>query len=180
MTRGGYQKITITDQTEKVSFISLLFFRWMNVFFKIGSQRTLEESDFLPLSRENSTEFLTEHLQTSWNKEKAECKGSGKTPKLWRSLLKMISFTEAKIILLAYALYTLRRFLQPLFLGYLIYSLMEAEPLKNILLYCCVVAMGITDLIGLVMRNQFAYSCDVIGFRMSSALKSLLYHKVSN
>lgn len=90
----------------------------------------------------------------------------------------MISFTEAKIILLTYALYTLRRFLQPLFLGYLIYSLMEAEPLKNILLYCCVVAMGTTDLIGVVMRNQFGYSCDVIGFRMSSALKSLIYHKI--
>ena len=180
MTKGGYQKISTTDETEKVSFISFLFFQWMNDIFKTGRQRTLDENDFVPLSKENSTDFLAGRLQTSWNKEKDECKGNGRRPKLWRSLLKMISFEEAKIILLTHAFYALRRFLQPLFLGYLVSSLMQAEPQKNILLYCCVTAMGIFVFIGTVIEHHLCNTCKVVGLRMSSALKSLIYRKVSN
>ena len=42
----------------------------MNSIFKIGSERPLDENDFLPLSKENSSGFLTDQLQANWNEEK--------------------------------------------------------------------------------------------------------------
>ena len=179
MTRGGYQRITIGDDTEKVSFVSLFFFQWMNNILKTGSQGTLEESDFVPLSRENTTESFTERLQTNWNKEKAKCKGNGQRPRLWKSVLKMIPFKDAMIIVLAIVLYIVWRILKPLFLGYLISSLMEPEPHKNLLLYGCVIAMGICAFIGTAAMHHYGYICDVHGIGMSSALKGLIYQKVS-
>ena len=178
MKRGGYQKIPIGDGTEKVSFVSLFFFQWMNNIFTTGSQGTLEESDFVPLSRENTTDSFTERLQTNWNKEKVMCKGNGKRPKLWKSVLKMIPFKDAMIVGLVRALYIVWRILKPLFLGYLISSLMEAEPHKNLLLYGCVMAMGICAFIGTAAMHHYGYICDVLGIGMSSALKGLIYQKV--
>ena len=179
MARGGYQRITIGDDTEKVNFVSLVFFQWMNNIFKTGSQGNLEESDLVPLSRENTTGSLTDLLQSNWSEEKAQCKGNGKRPKLWKSVLKMISFKDAMFAVLVQALSSLWRILKPLFLGYLISSLMEAEPHKNLLFYGCVMAMGICALTGTICTNHFGYICDVLGIGMSSALKGLIYQKVS-
>jgi len=73
MARTGYNKVSTNEEKGAVSFVSLLLFQWMNSIFKIGSERPLDENDFLPLSKENSTSFLTDQLQANWNKEKTKC-----------------------------------------------------------------------------------------------------------
>ena len=87
MARNGYNKISPSEDKESVSFVSLLFFQWMNGIFKTGSERPLDENDFLPLSKENSASFLTDQLQANWNKEKTKCDRNQKRPKLWKSVI---------------------------------------------------------------------------------------------
>ena len=70
MARTRYKKISTNEEKEAVSFVSLLLFQWMNSIFKIGSERPLDENDFLSLSRENSASVLTDQLQENWNEEK--------------------------------------------------------------------------------------------------------------
>ena len=48
MSRTAYKKISTNEDKEIVSFVSLLFFQWMNSIFKIGSERPLDENDFIP------------------------------------------------------------------------------------------------------------------------------------
>ena len=138
MTRDGYQKITTGENTKKYGFISLLLlFQWMDDIFKAGSTGTIEESDFAPLSRENSTDSYSKRLQTQWEKERAKRKGNGKRPKLRKSVITMISFNEALTIILPRALYALWRLLKPLLLGYLLSSLMEPDPQKSSFVWLC-------------------------------------------
>ena len=68
MARNGYNKISPSEDKERVSFLSLLLFQWMNSIFKTGSERPLDEHDFSPLSKENSASFLTDQLEANWNK----------------------------------------------------------------------------------------------------------------
>ena len=75
MATNGYKKIPNDDHTEKVSFVSVLLFQWMNSVFKTGSERALDEKDFLPLSDEDTTSSVTERLQTKWNDEITNSKG---------------------------------------------------------------------------------------------------------
>lgn len=82
MATNGYKKIPSDDEAEKVSFVSLLLFQWMNSVFKTGSERALDEDDFLPLSNENTTSSVTERLQTKWNDEITKSKGKETKPKL--------------------------------------------------------------------------------------------------
>ena len=161
------------------SFVSLLFFRWMNNVFKTGRRRPLEENDLLPISEENFTSSLTERLQRKWGKENTKCKANGKKPKLWKSVIKMLCLKDIMIIVFTSALYTICNLLQPLFLGYLIWSLISAEPQENYLLYICALVMGINALIRSLSMHQFDYRCELLGIRISSALKGLVYGKVS-
>ena len=57
MAKDEYTAISTEDDRdeEKSSFVSVLLFSWMNVIFKTGSERALEQHDFLPLSKANST-----------------------------------------------------------------------------------------------------------------------------
>ena len=181
MARNGYKRISTEGETENVSFVSLLFFQWMNSVFKIGNERALEEDDFLPLSEENFTCTLTEQLQTNWNKESAKSKSNEKQPKLWKSVLKLISVKEGMIIIFVGVLFKICSLLQPLFLGYLIFTLISTpEPQKNYLLYGCALAMGMNALISSLSRHYFLYRCELLSIRIRCSLKGLVYVKVSN
>lgn len=181
--RNGYKKISTDDVTEgeeeKVSFLSLLLFQWMNNVFKTGSKRALNQDDFLSLAKENSAGFLTVQLQENWNKEKIKCTKTGKKPKLWKSVLKTLSVKDALIIIFSGFLYSLSRVLQPLFLGYLISALMSAGPKNNYLVYGCAFAMWLCALIGSIAMHHQNYTAQMLGMRISSALKGLVYNKVS-
>ena len=180
MARSGYKKISASEDNKgTVSFVSILFFQWMNNVFNIGSERSLDQNDFLPLSKENSASYLTEQLQSNWNKEKAKCKRNGKRPKLWKSVIKMLSLKDAMFIIFTGALRSLTRVLHPMFVGYLVFTMMSAEPQKNNLLYGCTFALCINALIGSISMHHHDYRCELLGIRISCALKGLVYMKVS-
>ena len=121
--KGGYRRIS-GDDDNKVSFASSLFFRWMNGVFKKGSQKPLDQNDFLPLSDENSGRFVTDKLRKSWESEKHHCKVNGKRPKLWKSVFDMLSKAKDVIIILkGNILSATSVLLFPLFLGYLLSKL---------------------------------------------------------
>ena len=181
MARKEYSKISPSEaDKESASFVSLLFFRWMNSIFKTGSERPLDEDDFLPLSKENSASFLTNQLQANWNKEKTRCNRNNKRPRLWRSVIKLLPVKDVMIIGFMNALYSISRILQPLLLGYFISILMSAEPKKDNLLYVCTLALCINSVIGALSMHHRGYRCEVLGIRISCALKGLIYHKVSS
>ena len=180
MQRNGYEKITAEEGEENhVGILSFLFFQWMNHVIKTGSKRALEQSDFLPLTQENSTSSVSEKLQTKWNNEKAKSERSGKRPKFWKSVLKMISFKDFLIIMFTGILDSCCRIFQPLFLGYLISSLMPATESRNdLLLYGCAVAMGVNALIKSLAVQHFSFRNEVLGVRLTSAIKAIIYRKV--
>ena len=175
--KGGYRRIS-GDDDNKVSFASSLFFRWMNGVLKKGSQRPLDQNDFLPLSEENSGRFVTDKLRKSWESEKHHCKVNGKRPKLWKSVFDMLSAKDVIIILTGNILSTTSRLLFPLFLGYLVSSLMSTEAENTYQNYACALAMCLNGLIGGLCMHQRDYRCEILGIRIGSALRGLVYHKV--
>ena len=175
--KGGYRRIS-GDDDKKVSFAPSLFFRWMNGVLKKGSQRPLDQNDFLPLSEENSSRFVTDRLRKSWESEKRHCKMNGKRPKLWKSVFDMLSAKDIIIILTGITLYTTSRLLFPLFLGYLVSKLMSTEAENTYQLYACAFAMCLNGLIGGLGMHQQDYRCETLGIKIGSALRGLVYHKV--
>ena len=182
MATNGYKKTPNDEDAGKVSFVSLLLFQWMNSVFKTGSERALDENDFLPLSNENTTSSVTERLQTKWNDEITNSKGVEKKPKLWKSIFMMLSVKEILFAVFTVVLHLTYCLLAPLLLGYLMTILISSEQQENNLFYGCAlaVAMGINTLVGCVAAHHFSYQCELQGIRISSAIKGLVYRKVSS
>ena len=180
MQGNGYEKVSAEEGEENhVGILSFLFFQWMNHVIKTGSKRALEQSDFLPLTEENSTSSVSVKLQAKWNEEKAKGEQNGKRPRFWKSVLKMISVKDVLIILFTGILDSCSRIFQPLFLGYLVSSLMPTTESRNdILLYGCAVAMGVNALIKSLSVQHHSFRCEVLGVRLTSAIKGIIYRKV--
>ena len=180
MKRSGYKKISNEDSEENVvSILSFLFFRWMNNIIKTGSERALQQSDFLPLSKENLTSSVTEKLQIKWDHERARCEQLGKRPKFWKSVVKMLSVKDVLVIMFTGILDSCCRIFQPLFLGYLISSLMSSKETRNeVLLYGCALAMGVNALIKSLNFQHFGFRSELLGVRLTSAIKGIVYRKV--
>ena len=179
MANNKYRKITSTEHSGSVSFFSSLFFQWINILIKTGSERAVDQNDLLPLKEEKTTWFLTQELQAKWTEETANSRIQDVKPKLWKSVFKMLTAKDSVILITAGIIKTICRILQPLLLGYLIKSLMITRLQHNYFLYGCASALGINELICSLSMHQFDYRCDVFGIRISSALKGLVYMKVN-
>ena len=180
MANYKYRKITSTEHSGSVSFFSSLFFQWINILIKTGSERAVDQNDLLPLKEENTSSFLTKKLEAKWTEDTADSKLYDVKPKLWKSILKMLTAKEKMILVLTMSVETLCHILQPLLLGYLVKSLMTAEPHNMYLLYSSAIALGINGVISSVAMHQADYHWEVLGIKISGALKGLVYMKVMN
>ena len=182
MAPNGYRKISSTnDSAEKVGFVSFLFLQWMNDVMKTGSKRTLEEEDFVPLSNENTSQSATELLDKKWKEEIANSIEKKKRPKLWKSVLKMISLREAVFVVCCDVLYAIGSLLSPLLIRHLIFMLMSPETHQNNILHGCVLAtaVAVNTLVGSLGMQHSGYAAEIMGIRLSNAVKGLVYRKVS-
>lgn len=186
MPSKDYEKISNDDNDDadsshpalSANFLSVLSFWWMNNIFKIGSQRPLKLSDLPPLCEEDRTRDLTERLQKEWNNHVQECNTiQGKQPKLWKCLLRMFSCMEILFLMSFYFVESVCRVSQPLVLGFLLQSLSSAQR-NHTLEYVCCFLLSFSGL-STALTHYSAYRLELIGMRLSSAIKGIIYLKVS-
>ena len=179
MSDKGYEKISNDENddtdsshpTATANFLSLLSFWWMNNIVRIGSQRPLTQSDFLPLREEDRTRDLTERLQREWNNT-----SENKQPKLWKCVLRMLSCAEILFLMSFMFVESVCRTSQPLVLGSILQSLNSAQRNRTLEYVCCF----LLSLSGLssALTHYSRYRMELIGMRLSSAIKGIIYLKV--
>ena len=163
----------------------IMFTRYLASFWNsTGSPKQGDQfwpaAQTFPLSDENSGRFVTDKLQKIWESEKHDCKMNGKRPRLWKSVFDMLSVKDVIIILTGSILFFISRLLFSLLLGYLVSSLMSAEAENTYMIYACALALCLNGLIGGLNAHQSDYKCEILGIKIGSALRGLVYHKVGS
>ncbi|XP_078363095.1 ATP-binding cassette sub-family C member 4-like [Oculina patagonica] len=187
MPNKNYEAIATGDEddgkdshhpTTSANFLSLLSFWWMNNVFKIESKRPLNQSDFLPLHEEDRTRDLTERLQKEWNDHVQECNvaAEAKQPKLWKCVLRMLYCAEILFLLSFWLVESVFRVSQPLVLGLLLQSLSSTQR-NSTLEYLCCFLLSLSGL-STAFTHYSAYRLELIGMRLSSAIKGIVYLKI--
>ena len=165
--------------TTSANWLSLLSFWWMNGIFKIGSKRPLSQSDILPPHEDDTTQDLTERLQSEWNKHvQKRNKTKTKQPVLWKCVLKTISVREILFLTSFVLVESTCRVFQPLVLGLLLH-LLSSTKRDHLLEYACCLLLALSGLSGACVHYT-GYRLELLGMRLSSAIKGLVYLKVSN
>ena len=188
MIKKGYETIktdedddnhSATHPASSANFLSLLTCWWMNSTFRTGNKRPLNQSDFLPLNEEDRTRDQTERLQELWDFEVQRCStNADRKPKLWKCFLMMLSCKEVLFLLSFWFLESIFMVSVPLVLGLLLSSLNSAE-IDRPLVYGCCLIIGMTEVFA-ATTYYAEFRCDLLGMRLSSALKGIIYRKVSD
>ena len=185
MPNKGYESIANDENDDtgsshpavRPNFLSNLTFSWMNNIFKIGSKRPLKQSDILPLGEEDRTRDLTERLQKEWNTHVQECHMTeDQQPKLWKCVLRMLSFTEILFLMSFMFVESVFRVSQPLVLGLILQSL-SSDQRNRTLEYICCLLLSLSGLSSALTHYSY-YKFEMIGMRLSSAIKGIIYLKV--
>ena len=182
MPQRGYESVPTEEDIDQPShsttcFLSKLCICWMNSIFKAGSKRPLNQSDFLPLSDEDRTRDMTERLQEDWDRHMQECRSNGaKQPKLWKCLVRMISWEEIFFFMSFFFVESIARVTQPLVLAWIIHLLSSSETQQPFTYASCL----LLSLSGLsTASTHFSnYRFELLGMRLRSALKGIVYLKV--
>ena len=189
MLKKGYETVA-TDEDDDVdqsshptivtsaSFFSVLTLGWMNGIFKIGSKRPLNQSDFFPIHDDDKTRDLTERLQKEWNNHVQESNSTGrKQPKLWKCVLRTISLKEILYLMTFWFTESICRVSQPLVLGFLL-RLLSSTEMDRTLTYTCCLLLALGGL-STACTHYSAYRFELLGMRLSSALRGIIYLKVT-
>lgn len=158
-------------------FLSELSISWMNSIFKIGSKRPLNQSDFLPLRDEDRTRDITERLQEDWDHHVKECRSNGtKQPKLWKCLMRMVSWGEIFYFMSFFFIQSIARVTQPLVLAWIIHLLSFSGTQQSFTYVSCLL-LSLSGLSSACTHFSF-YRFELLGMRLRSALKGIVYLKV--
>ncbi|XP_078362204.1 ATP-binding cassette sub-family C member 4-like [Oculina patagonica] len=186
MTKKGYRKVPVEDTVNQhklhhplttANFLSIFAFWWMNNVFRKGTKEPLDQSDFLPLHQEERTRDLTERLQKQWNSDLQKCNEEGTEPKLWKSVIKIISFKEFCLCLSLLLLESVGRIMQPLLIGILVY-LLRVRNADPVYLYLCAGLMTFNGLT-YILSNYSGFILELLGMKLRSALQGLIFQKIT-
>lgn len=186
MPKSSYERV-VNDEKEEdndshplssANFFSVLTFWWMNKTLNTGSKRPLERADFLPLHEADKTDELTERFRNLWNNTLLKCNEKGERPKLWKCVTSFISLKELCHVWSILVLEAVCRILQPWILGILLSLLMQPE-YDRTLAYACAALLTLVALV-CSCAHVASFKCMLMGMRLSSALKGIVYLKVSN
>ena len=188
MENKGYESIKTDDKdlenngrhpANSANFLSLLTCWWMNGIFRTGNKRPLEQSDFLPLNEEDKTKVQTEKLQEQWDEHVRECSiAPHKEPKLWKCVLRILSFKEVLFLLSFWFIESVFRVTLPLALGLLLELLQSTERNQPLVAGCCFF-IGIAGVLS-ATTHYSGFRCDLLGMRLSNGLKGIVYRKVKD
>lgn len=185
MTGKGYKKIAVAEEDEKhishplstANIFSILTFGWMNGVLRTGNERPLEHSDFLPLHENDRASDWTERLRDQWNCDVERCNKEGTKPKLWKTVLKIISLRQICIAWSLISLESVGRVMQPLLIGILVQFLRNGANQDPTILYVCAALMASNGLLYNLSHTGNFY-VELIGMKLRSALQGIVYHKV--
>ncbi|XP_016893938.1 multidrug resistance-associated protein 4-like isoform X2 [Cynoglossus semilaevis] len=168
-----------TNPAATAGYLSKFFFWWLNPFFRIANQHTLEEQDMYEVLVEDKSEVLGQAMQRCWDYELHLAKKEMKTPSLRRVIAK--SIWKANTLLVFVAIFEeMLKTIQPIFLGKIVeyfenYDPNDKEAYHEVLGYGAV--LSLCSVIVGVVHHQYFFHLQRQGWRLRVAMCHLIYKK---
>ena len=155
---------------QAAGFLSLLTFSWMNNVLKLDSKQPLEEKHLFPVEPVNQSEKLVGELEKEWLAEERASEQNRTKPRLWRAMMRVISYRDYIILGLLRVFYSVTLNLLPVILWFFLRSISSVS---------FVVAITVVTCARSVCINQSLFKMEVIAIRLKVAVIGLVYKKAS-
>jgi ATP-binding cassette subfamily C (CFTR/MRP) protein 1 len=153
----------------KSNIFTFLLFGWMSPLMKLGYQRPLTDKDIWLLDCWDTTEKLYVTFEEAWNEERAKA-----SPWLLRALNKSLGarFWLGGLFKIGN---DAAQFVGPIFLGLLLESMQNREPVWHGYVYAASIFFGV--LLGVICEGQYFQNVMRVGMRTRSTLIAAVFRK---
>ena len=171
---------SVRNPREKAGFLSLLTFFWMNDIMKLGSKQPLEEKHLFPVETSNQAERLVADLEREWLVEERASEQNGTKPRLWRAMMRVISYREYITMAFHRSLYTITFIALPVIVSYFLRSISTASDISYKTTLPFVIGISLVAITRSTGQAQATFNMELIATRMKVSLIGLVYKKASN
>ena len=164
---------------ETASFISILTFSWISHLLKFGSQHPLEKKHLFPLETSFQAEKLTGDLEREWLAEERASEQSRRPPRLWRAMMRVLSYRDYIIVGILRILYSFTFNVMPLILWFFLRSLSSASDKNYTSTLPFIICIAVVFVARSVFIAQGQIRADMMAIKLKVALIGLVYKKVN-
>ena len=161
------------------NWLSIIYFWWMNDVLKLGNQRPLTEEDLFDLLEDFKAEILVEEAEKYWFEELKRSQSFGKKPRLWKAMVRLISWKSGLVMMILKTLQSLSFVSLPLCLWLVLKTLNDGPKLDMKLAFIYVALLGLASLIKALTTQHYDYLTELWGLKLKVALIGLVYKKVT-
>ena len=163
----------------KAGFFSRLTFSWISNILKVGSKQTLEEKHLLNIETSDEAEGLVDVLERQWLAEERASEQNRTKPRLWRAMMRVISYRDYITIGILRFCCTITLNLLPLLLWFFLKAISTAsEPIYKTALPL-IFGMIVNTIVRSLCFNQAMFKSDILAIRLRAGVIGLVYKKVS-
>ena len=163
----------------EAEFLSLLTFSWMNEILKVGSTQPLEEKHLFPIETSNQAEKLVGDLEREWQAEERASAQKGTRPRLWRAMIRTISYRDYIIMTILRVFYSLSHFSLPLMLWFFLRSIAAGSEISYITTLPFVLCIALLPAARSIFSSHMVFKTEMMAIRLKVALVGFVYKKVS-
>lgn len=165
---------------EGASWLSIMFFWWLNDVLTLGSKRPLTDEDLFPLLKDYTAEALAEEAEKCWLDELKRSQSKNTKPRLWKAMSRLIPWRSRFVILIFVILRSLSADVLPVCLWLVLKMLNDGPDTDMKFAFIYVALLGITSTIQATSTQHYNYATDLWGLKLKVALIGLVYKKVSD
>ena len=163
---------------DTASWLSIMFFWWMNDVVTLGSKRPLTDEDLFPLLDDYKAEVLVEKAEKCWLDELKRSQLKNTKPHLWKAMVGLISWRSRFVITIFLTLRCVSFVSLPVCLWLVLKTLNDGPNMDMKWAFMYVALLGITSVIQGASTQHYNYATELWGLKLKVALIGLVYKKV--
>ena len=160
------------------NILSILLFWWMNKILNLGSKRTLQSEDLLPLLEGDTAEILVETVVTEWKEQIQLARREGRHPKLWKAIMRVIP-PKGYVTLVVLRLLSSASYIGLLLLiWFFLRFLSDSSATSTLTSSLYIVGIGAVSLVRALCFHHSDHFCELWGMRLKVSVIGIVYRKV--
>lgn len=164
---------------DRASWLSIIFFWWMNNVLTLGNKRPLTDGDLFPLLQDYKAEVLVQKAEQFWFDELEKSQSKPTKARLWKVMARLIPWQSRLVLIVLKVIWSLSFVFLPLCLWLVLKTLNDGPDMEIKFALMYVALLALASLVRALSTQHYDYLTELWGLKLKVALIGLVYNKVN-
>ncbi|XP_078368623.1 ATP-binding cassette sub-family C member 4-like isoform X2 [Oculina patagonica] len=163
---------------DRASWLSIIFFWWMNNVLTLGNKRPLTDGDLFPLLQDYKAEVLVQKAEQFWFDELEKSQSKPTKARLWKVMARLIPWQSRLVLIVLKVIWSLSFVFLPLCLWLALKTLNDGPDMEIKFALMYVALLALASLVRALSTQHYDYLTELWGLKLKVALIGLVYNKL--